>query len=307
MHPAKLLLFGEYTILLGSDALAIPFDRFNGEFAFKKELNEGIISEEERSNLILKNFLSFIIDNSLHDKLNSPFDYMSFGKDIAAGMYYKSDIPVGSGLGSSGALVAATYNKYTNQSPSETAIQEIITDLALLESFFHGKSSGIDPLASLLKSPLLLRKKEICELRTDRIVRTLREFGLFLVYSSKSSATGELVEEFRVRCNSDPGYLSKLRHKYIPLNNKCIRAVTESSDPDAFFRDSRELTTLQSEIFKEMIPESFSLLVREGLELNLFYTKLCGSGGGGYFMGFTKNMSETEEYFRSEGYRVIVF
>lgn len=307
MHPAKLLLFGEYTILLGSDALAIPFDRFNGEFAFKKELNEGILSEEERSNLILKNFLSFIIDSSLHDKLNSPFDYISFGKDVASGMYFKSDIPVGSGLGSSGALVAAAYNKYTNQSLVETAIPEIINDLALLESFFHGKSSGIDPLTSLLKSQLLFTKKEISELRTDRIERSLRELGLFLVYSSKSSATGELVEEFRVRCNSDPGYLSIIRHKYIPLNNKCIRAVTESSDPDSFFRDIRELTALQSEIFKEMIPGNFSQLVKSGLDQNLFYIKLCGSGGGGFFLGFTANLQETQMYFSKSGYKILVY
>ena len=36
----------------------------------------------------------------------------------------------------------------------------------------------------------------------------------------------------------------------------------------------------------EMIPDSLKEIWNEGLKLDSFYMKLCGSGGGGFFLVF---------------------
>ena len=43
-----------------------------------------------------------------------------------------------------------------------------------------------------------------------------------------------------------------------------------------------------------MIPAQFHELWRKGLESNDYYLKLCGSGGGGYILGFTENLERAQ-------------
>jgi mevalonate kinase len=38
-----------------------------------------------------------------------------------------------------------------------------------------------------------------------------------------------------------------------------------------------------------MIPKSFHQLWQQGIESNDYYLKLCGSGGGGYILGFAED------------------
>ena len=43
-----------------------------------------------------------------------------------------------------------------------------------------------------------------------------------------------------------------------------------------------------------MIPRQFHELWKKGLETNEYYLKLCGSGGGGYILGFTEDMDRAK-------------
>ena len=63
------------------------------------------------SNKQIKSFYDFL-------KLkfdNDEFNFKTFNSDIDDGLYFKSSIPLGYGVGSNGALVAATYDKYFNK------------------------------------------------------------------------------------------------------------------------------------------------------------------------------------------------
>ena len=80
-------------------------------------------------------------------------------------MYFDSSIPQGYGVGSSGALVASIYDQYA--ADKITVLENLTRDkllklkqiFALMESFFHGKSSGLDPLNSYLSLPILINSK----------------------------------------------------------------------------------------------------------------------------------------------------
>jgi mevalonate kinase len=43
-----------------------------------------------------------------------------------------------------------------------------------------------------------------------------------------------------------------------------------------------------------MIPKRFLALWKKGLETNAYYLKLCGSGGGGYILGFTQDFPKAK-------------
>ena len=43
-----------------------------------------------------------------------------------------------------------------------------------------------------------------------------------------------------------------------------------------------------------MIPSQFHKLWKKGIDTNAYYLKLCGSGGGGYILGFTQDYEKAK-------------
>ena len=48
-----------------------------------------------------------------------------------------------------------------------------------------------------------------------------------------------------------------------------------------------------------MIPDSFHQLWQQGIDTNDYYLKLCGSGGGGYILGFTEDYEKTKKLLQN--------
>ena len=46
-----------------------------------------------------------------------------------------------------------------------------------------------------------------------------------------------------------------------------------------------------------MIPISFRELWEKGISSSIYTLKLCGSGGGGFLLGFTKDFEATKKEF----------
>jgi len=44
-----------------------------------------------------------------------------------------------------------------------------------------------------------------------------------------------------------------------------------------------------------LIPEHLQGIMKNGLDSGDYYMKICGSGGGGYMLGFTDNWEKTQE------------
>jgi len=307
MYPSKILLFGEYSILLNSNALSIPFNRFKGELTFRDADTGKKLKEQIRSNQILKDLLTFTKSGNIKKNLKYSFDFITFEKDLEEGLYFRSDIPEESGLGSSGALVAAIFSKYTDIKASDIDFLKIRESLGLFESFYHGSSSGIDPFVSYLQKPVIIKNGVLSALSILTVEESLRKSGMFLICCKQKGKTSELVNIFKNKCNSGPEYSDEIIKKYIPVNDECVRLLTNKYNKHRFFSAIRKITLLQEEIFNEMIPGMLLPLINYGLENDLFYLKLCGSGGGGYFLGFTENIVKTESYFNVLGYPILVY
>ena len=107
---SKILLFGEYGIIKDSKGLSIPYNFYNGAL----KIDESRAKTHQESNQNLERFSSYLENlQTDHAKLVS-FDITKLKKDIEKGLYFDSSIPQGYGVGSSGALVAAIYDKYAS-------------------------------------------------------------------------------------------------------------------------------------------------------------------------------------------------
>lgn len=277
---AKILLFGEYLVLHNSDALLIPLSRYSGELAFINTLENDSVNTH--SNRILADFYNELVKEYRPESLTGWFDLTQLKHDLDAGLYFDSNIPVGYGVGSSGALVASIFNKYS-KFPLEhwkKDLSALKTNLAVLESFFHGKSSGLDPLLSYLNNPIFLQHNKIIP---DESFNA--DFNPFLIDTKKSRSTESLVSLFNEKCLSTK-YFNVIQTQLITANNKCIQFLRKG-DKEKFFSSLKELSVLQFEYFREMILPGYESVWRHGIESGDFYLKLCGAGGGGYLLGFT--------------------
>ena len=271
-YNAKILLFGEYTVTLGSGALAIPYDEYNGHWDF------GAGYDVSKQGL---RKLAEYVDHS--PELYAKYNLTDFYEALENGLYFASDIPTGYGLGSSGAVVAAFYDTYALQKTNDPALLK--NELALIESAFHGASSGIDPLVSLLNVPILIDDQyEITTLKIDKI-----DYNMFLLDTGISRQTGPLVSLFKSKLNDDKVFKNAVE-QLSTLNKRAIQSYLKG-DRISLFICFDLISKIQYDFFGEMIPDSFRKLWKRGLDSDAFKLKLCGAGGGGYVMGIVKDQN----------------
>ncbi|QQS51468.1 MAG: hypothetical protein IPM71_01725 [Bacteroidota bacterium] len=282
-YPSKILLFGEYGVLMGLDALAVPYFPFYGKLSLKPAGDSSVWN----------GFLAHL--QSLEGVLPFVFKFSQLEKDIKRGLWFNSNIPYNYGLGSSGALVAAVFDSYFTVKGRNTKVdlRALKTSLALMESYFHGRSSGIDPLVSLIQNPVLVQKSGRVVLPEERILPSRRKLQLFLVDSQVPGKTGDLVTQFMDKIN-DLEFASTFRQAYQKHSNGAIQHLLHKRI-EAFMESFRNLSTFQYENMKELIPPTVSPLFERGLSSGLYALKICGSGGGGYFLGVTKYKESVED------------
>ncbi|MEN8120020.1 MAG: mevalonate kinase, partial [Bacteroidota bacterium] len=288
---AKILLFGEYSVIYNSMGLIIPYSHFRGELAFLNRDRYTDFEFAKQSNKQLKDYGAELQELKKSAKLQVNINIEAFVNDINKGLYFESTIPQGFGLGSSAALVASVYSKYAKEKIksrrhiSSKEILKLKNDFAELEAFFHGTSSGVDPLNSYIKYPVLIKGKN--QFETVGIPRNEngQDNAIFLLNTGKSRKTGLLVKLFLEK-SKDEKYDKAIRQKLIPINNQCIESLIKG-DLNEFRVFLKKLSEFQLEYFQEMIPESCKNSWETGLNDDSYYLKLCGAGGGGFVLGFT--------------------
>ena len=289
--PSKILLFGEYGILLDSKALSMPYPRFSGRFRKLDGQNDRMTTEVAESNASLKNLLRYLILNS------NKFSFIrldQFQEELNEGLYFDSSIPSGSGLGSSGALTAALYNRYAVDNPLND-YRQMQSYLAEIEGCFHGISSGIDPLTSLLKRALLIENKN-ASVKVPDLSTFLTTFSLFLINTHLPGNTSDLITHFMKKYN-EPEFRKKINEDYIPVINQTIDSLI-ANDFVSFMTLLARYSQFQLSHFGKMIPESMIKYFSHGIETGNFYLKLCGSGGGGYLIAISTDRLKTENYLK---------
>lgn len=289
---SKILLFGEYGIIKDSKGLSIPYNFYNGALKVDKNPSE----KAKKSNEGLKRFATYLegIDDSLVQ-----FDMAALKQDLEEGMYFDSSIPQGYGVGSSGALVAAIYYNYAKDKITvlENLTREKLLNLkaifAEMESFFHGKSSGLDPLNSYLSIPILINSKDNIEATGIPAQQSNGKGAVFLIDSGVIGETAPMVSIFMENMKQE-GFRNMLKDQFIKHTDACVEDFL-TGNIKSLFKNTKQLSKVVLNHFKPMIPAAFHDLWKKGLETNEYYLKLCGSGGGGYILGFTEDIEKAKQ------------
>lgn len=302
---SKILLFGEYGIIKDSKGLSIPYNFYNGAL----KVDENPSEEAVKSNASLKRFVVYLKDLQNEQPELVTFNLEVLKADVERGMYFDSSIPQGYGVGSSGALVAAIYDKYANNKITvlENLTREKLLQLkaifSQMESFFHGKSSGLDPLNSYLSLPILINSKDNIEPTGIPSQSAEGKGAVFLIDSGIVGETAPMVNIFMENLKEE-GFRKMLKSQFIKYTDACVENFLHG-DMKSLFANTKKLSKVVLNNFKPMIPEQFHQVWQKGIDTNDYYLKLCGSGGGGYILGFTQDLEKAKQSLKDYKLEVV--
>lgn len=282
---AKLMLFGEYGVMFGAQALAVPFFKYSGHLVRP----DGVLSDpaNKKSSVELERFVSWFRHEQLNVKMNFPLDLDRLQQDIGENLFFQSDIPLEYGVGSSGALCAALFHDYSIYGKNLAQVckrhslpEALKHDFSVMESYFHGRSSGLDPLVSFFHQSVLFENNHISlpYLRTDQL-----SYSVYLIDTGSPGATSPLVTRFLDKMQY-PDFKTIFSRDYLPANDGAVHAFIHLQT-DQLFHHLRLITRFQLDHLSEMIPLPFVKVIEQLMALGI-YVKLLGSGGGGFLLAF---------------------
>jgi mevalonate kinase len=263
-YPAKLLLFGEYTVLNGSQALAVPLRAWSGQWmkdTGQRDDDPAIID-----------YAGWLVNG----KLITADTGQAMLDDHRAGWRYTASIPIGYGLGSSGAFVAALYDRYV-AGPGDTSPMEI---MARMEGYFHGTSSGMDPMVAL--TAMAAYKDETGASHMIGDPGWPAGMHVYLLDSGIGRTTAPLVVTYKAMCD-DPAFLRRVMRELRPMVELAIHAYLQQAS-DLLHQAIAEIALFQRQYFHPMIPPAVGERWDALSALPGVRVKLCGAGGGGFFL-----------------------
>jgi len=299
---AKILLFGEYGIIKDSKGLSIPYNFYRGALKWADQETEATLSSHQN----LRDYIDYL--KTLPTDLIA-LDWERLSADMDQKLYFDSSIPQGYGVGSSGALVAAVYDRYAvdkidaSDALTPEKLSRLKTIFAAMESYFHGQSSGLDPLNSYLSLPLLIHSKDKIETTGLPGQNPQGRGAVFLLDSGSIGATGPMVSLFMENMKEE-GFRKMMRDEFAQMTDRCVENFLKGNIK-SLFGNVKSLSALVLKYFKPMIPEEFHELWKKGLETNAYYLKLCGSGGGGYMLGFTQDLETARAVLQGHQLEVV--
>jgi mevalonate kinase len=267
--PSKILLFGEYLVLKGGQAISIPYKKFSLQKTFVEKSNKAYLIK----------FFEFISSNEIFKNRISE----QLKVDIENGLHFESNIPVGYGLGSSGAIVALIYDHYILEKKNE--FLEVKFELGQLENFFHNNSSGVDPLTSYIQMPIHISSDE------SSILCHEISLASFYLHDSGIKRNAKVAIDHFVNLSRAELFQNELMKLSI-LNNSIIQNII---DQKSILSQMQQFSKIQLELFSDFIPEPTKKLWEYGIHSETYWMKLCGAGMGGMFLVYSETPQDLFE------------
>jgi len=272
IYHSKLLLFGEFTLMLGSEALAIPFKKMGGSWVNNPSLpDHGLVR-----------FIDW-----LSASFKSTMDVERMRSEINNGLRFDSSIPFGYGLGSSGALCAGVVDRFGISAIKQYTKEHLQSLFSEMEAYFHGKSSGFDPLVSYLDQMLVINNHHHIE--AHPVVPSLA--GFFLLDTGINRKSQQFIDIFLGKLTGNT-FSAKVTEKLIPLVNGLIDDF-QTGNEKRLSGQMAEISAFHFDDVKELIPGFLHDVWRYGIESGKYSLKINGAGGGGFVLGYS-NISEQE-------------
>ncbi|NOU48205.1 MAG: hypothetical protein HOO86_14245 [Bacteroidales bacterium] len=279
IYFGKIMLFGEYSLICNSMGLVVPFRSVSAKWDWMDQSEE--VSFSLKSNTHLRDFHRFLETKADYCEM---LDLSLMKQELETGLYFRSTIPQGYGAGSSGALVAAVYQRYaTDNTPR--SVDDLRPFLAGMEAFFHGNSSGIDPISCYLGETVLIDENGNIRCIENPLSDTNTGIQVYLIDTKLPRETTKLMRHFEAQLHHY-SFFKKLRDLFIPAVNQTIQHF-RNGESDLFFEAMKTISTFELNYFEPMVPDEMRSFWKQGADSANYFMKLCGSGGGGYLLVFT--------------------
>jgi mevalonate kinase len=216
--------------------------------------------------------------------------------ELKNGLYFESNVLCGYGTGSSGVLCAAIYNRFGIDKIAATFLNLNILKqgFAQMECYFHGKSSGVDPLICYLNEPLLITSQGVV---TVNLPAYLNKGNAIFLLDTKMPRKAEPLIQWFMKSAELIDFQNNIKENLVNYNNSAIAAFLEGHWSN-LMKASHQISDFQLRYLTPLIPQPFHSVWQQGLENDLFKLKICGAGGGGFILGVTRDFEGTEKLLK---------
>jgi mevalonate kinase len=275
--PGKVIITGEHFVVHGAYALAASINRrvrvsvSSSEGASSTISSRGVIS-----GIYSDSDRSFPVVRTVAKRI-----FSEFGKPKKpVSIVVASEIPAGSGLGSSAAVsvaTAAATARYLGKEPGE----DLLSDIALEgERAVHGSPSGIDVQASMRGGMILFSKNSGTKpIPMDRAIQ------LLVVFSGKQRRTSELISKVAQKKKEFPGLFKHLVDSASFFGLQAVDAATTGDLPYLGAIMNLMETSLS---WIGASNKSLDNLLEQVQTDDVFGAKITGAGGGGSVIALPK-------------------
>ena len=264
--PGKIIISGEHFVAHGSNALAAAIDKTVKVYSETSDKNS-ILSRVDNQvfNIRIKPI------NPVSVVRNKILEYLNRKERIK--ITIESNIPRGSGLGSSSAISVATAASIASLF-GEKLDKKTLYNIAFEgEKIIHGNPSGIDVAASVYGGLILFNKNTV-----PTNIDLLNKLQIIVSISGKTRQTSRMINHFTSTSNKLPYHFQSLVHSSSVLTHEAVNCLIT--------QDLEKLGAIIN--FYNSILSSFGLgteitdrMIETCLEHGAYGAKITGAGGGG--------------------------
>ncbi len=307
--PAKIILLGEHFVVYGEPAIVLAIDKRAYARVERRNDNRLYIRSTDLNLVGLFENDSFRVEQGDLKEAKMKFEPVKhavekvmekYGKHVGLDIEINSTVPVGAGLGSSAAVIAATTAATGAILDVKLSKEDILRITFAAEKIVHGTPSGVDPAISTMGGTMLFQMDtgfKPLEVKTD--------IPLIIGDTGVGRSTRVQVEKVR-----------DLVDKYPRVTEPFMKAACEivSRAIDALKENDLETLGVMMNMNHALLygvgvsDESLEWLTNAARKAGALGAKLTGAGGGGCMIALAREekLEQVSEAIQRAGGRPFV-
>jgi len=297
--PAKVILLGEHAAVYGKPVLTVTLDLRAYATVKRRDDDKVIINAPD---LKVKGYETtvFELPDKIEEKkvgflLNIVWRALDkIGKNSGLEVTIKSDIPVGSGLGSSAAISSSLILAISEEFGAKLSKQEVAETAWACEHLVHSKSSGVDPFAVTFGGLCSYKHGRIREIKAKKFPE------LIIVNTGIASKTGDVVSAVNRRKENALFIFDDIL--------KLVAKIVDRGEKEISYGNWRKfglLMNMNHGLLSSIGVSCVELetLVHAARDAGAMGAKLCGAGCGGIMIALVdeKSRPKVEKALKKHG------